>query len=98
MKLYEDLVAKQHPAVTWDFNNIQAALTAIDPSLTLKPHGDDYLVSGVPRKGMFPHLPWRTGCVEYGYYNTISKCDFDTPTGWFFTPQFQLHKHLMERP
>lgn len=98
MKLYRDLVAAQHPAITWDFFNIQAALTAIDQNLTLKIHGNDYLVSGVPREGMFHHLPWRTGNVEYGYYNTPSKCDFDTPTGWFFTPQYCLHQHLMERP
>lgn len=94
MKLYEELVAKQHPAVTWDFYNIQAALTAIDPNLTLKIHGNDYLVSGVPKEGMFPDLPWRTGEAIYGYY----KCEFPTPTGWFFTPQYCLHKHLLERP
>lgn len=99
MKLYEELVAKQHPAVTWDYLHIQAALTAIDPALILEVHGHvDYLISGVPKEGMFPGLPWRTGCVEYGYYNTPRKCDFLTPAGWFYTPQYCLHQHLLERP
>lgn len=98
MKLYEELVAKQHPAVTWETANIQKALTAIDSAITVKTHGNDYLVSGVPKEGMFQGLPWRTGCVEYGYYNTPNKWDSPTPTGWFFTPQYSLHKHLLERP
>ena len=98
MKLYEELVAKQHPAVTWDFYNIQKALSSISRALTVCPHGNDYLVSGAIEEGMFPGLPWRTGIVEYGYYNTPRKCDFPTPTGWFFTPQGCLHQHLLERP
>ena len=92
MKLYEELVAKQHPAITWEISNIQKALAAVNNAISVKPHGNDYLISNVPKKGMFPSLPWRTGCVEYGYYNT------PTPTGWFYTPQHSLHKHLLERP
>ena len=94
MKLYEELVAKQHPAITWEISNIQKALAAVNNAISVKPHGNDYLISNVPKKGMFPGLPWRTGCVEYGYY----KCDSPTPTGWFFTPQYCLHQHLLERP
>ena len=92
MKLYDELVAKQHPAVTWEIANIQTALSSISRALTVRSHGNDYLVSGATEEGMFPGLPWRTGCVEYGY-----KCDSPTPTGWFFTPQYCLHQHLLER-
>lgn len=98
MKLYEELVAKQHQAVTWEIANIQTALSSISHAMTVRVHGNDYLISNVPKEGMFPNLPWRTGCVEYGYYNTPQKCDFPTPTGWFYTPQYRLHKHLRERP
>ena len=98
MKLYEELVAKQHPAVTWEIANIQTALSSISRALTVRVHGNDYLVSGAIEEGMFPGLPWRTGIVEYGYYNTQRKCDSPTPTGWFYTPQYCLHQHLLERP
>ena len=93
MKLYEELVAKQHQAIAWETAYIQKALTAINNAITVKLHGNDFLVSGVPKEGMFPGLPWRTGCIEYGY-----KCDFPTPTGWFYTPQYCLHEHLLKRP
>ena len=98
MKLYEELLANQHPAVTWDFYNIAAALKAIDPRLELRVHGMEYAVLNAPSEGLFPNLPWRTGYVEYGYYNTQRKCDSPTPTGWFYTPQYCLHQHLLERP
>ena len=98
MKLYEELVAKQHPAVTWEIANIQTALSSISRALTVRSHGNDYLVSGAIEEGMFTGLPWRTGCAEYGYYNTQRKCDSPTPTGWFYTPQYCLHQHLLERP
>ena len=98
MKLYKELVAKQHPAVAWDTRNIQKAMTAISRALTIRQYGNDYLVSGAVKEGMFPGLPWRTGCAEYGYYNTQRKCDSPTPTGWFYTPQYCLHQHLLERP
>ena len=84
MKLYEELVAKQHPAVTWEIANIQTALSSISRALTVRSHGNDYLVSGAIEEGMFPGLPWRTGCVEYGYYNT------PTPTGWFYASGIEL--------
>ena len=98
MKLYKELVAKQHPAITWENSNIQKALAAINNAISVKPHGNDYLISNVPKEGMFPNLPWRTGEAIYGYYNSGSKCEFPTPTGWFFTPQGCLHQHLLERP
>lgn len=98
MKLYQDLVATQHPAHTWTDANIAAALIAINPSIRLKVHGFDYLLTDVPEKGMFPDLPWRTGESRFGYYNTVTHCKFETPSGWFFTPQAILHQHLLERP
>lgn len=98
MKLYEELLANQHPAITWEISNIAAALKAIDPRLELRVHGMEYAVLNAPSEGLFPNLPWRTGYVEYGYYNTQRKCDSPTPTGWFYTPQYCLHQHLLERP
>lgn len=98
MKLYEELVATQHPAVAWEIANIQTVLSAINPAITVRPHGNDYLLSGVPAPGLFPGLLWRTGDVMYGYYNGRGrKGDHPTPTGWFFTPQMNLHRHLLER-
>lgn len=98
MKLYQDLVATQHPAHTWTDTNIAAVLQTIHPHIQLKVHGFDYLLTDVPEKGMFPDLPWRTGESRFGYYNTSSHCKFETPSGWFFTPQGSLHQHLLERP
>lgn len=98
MKLYQDLVATQHPAITWNFYHIQAALQAIDSRIKLQIHGHDYMVSNVPSAGLFPSLPWRTGEAMYGHHNTPSKWESETPKGWFFTPQHCLHQHLLERP
>ena len=92
MKLYKE----QHPAITWENSNIQKALAAINNAISVKPHGNDYLISNVPKEGMFTNLPWRTGEAIYGYSG--SKCEFPTPTGWFYTPQYCLHQHLLERP